>query len=238
MNRANKTKIVADDIYKIPISCLKLNDFLKTDDHGIIDIPWDGRCFKNGVHIVVDLQKKKYPCLYFCYSILQPGGEYRDFEYRVDLEVTKCNYGGVRFWYKCPVEILGCDRRVTVLYLVGDLFACRNCFRISYKTRNKRGFDKFRQKDIDLVAEARDPRWKSYRGKPTRRFKRAQRIKEKFDKYIAILKRKTDKAKERRERQEKLFQKEMRIIEEAERRRLDLSGRTADNMPKKDMESK
>ena len=237
MNKENKTKIVADSLIKIPISSLKLNEFLKTGLSGTMDIPCDGGNLKDGIHLVVSLSESD-TYLYFYYSVLQLDGKYKDIEYRVDLEATKCYYGGTRFWYRCPVEILGCDRRVSVLYMVGDHLSCRNCFNLTYQTRNKRGFDKFRQKDIDLVAVARDPRWKSYKGEPTRRFKRAQRIKEKFDKYIAILKRKTDKAKERRERQEKLFQKEMRIIEEAERRRLDLSGRTADNMPKKDMESK
>jgi hypothetical protein len=44
--------------------------------------------------------------------------EQREYEYPVPLEYTKCNFGGVRPWFRCPGVVDGeeCNRRVGKLY--------------------------------------------------------------------------------------------------------------------------
>ena len=216
MNRENK-KIVADDLFKINISSLKLNEFLKTSPSGIIDIPYDKESLKDGVHLVVSLAESE-PYLYFYYSILQPDGKYKDIEYRVDLEITPGKFGGHRYWYKCPVEILGCDRRAGVLYMVDGLFACSRCFNLTYGSRNKRGPSGLGVIDMDLVIASRDPRnWKYYKSQPTRKLRRLIKMDEKFKKALDIYNAKMDaKHKKTLEKMEPFMQKK-KDYREAER---------------------
>ena len=60
-----------------------------------------------------------------------------DFDYRVRLESTPCNWGGKRWWFLCPLAAEGraCGRRVGVLYLGGQqYFGCRHCYNLTYQT--------------------------------------------------------------------------------------------------------
>lgn len=56
----------------------------------------------------------------------------RPMQQRVPIERTGCNYGGTRAWFGCP----GCGRRVAVLYLRRNGFACRHCQRIAYASQS------------------------------------------------------------------------------------------------------
>jgi hypothetical protein len=58
------------------------------------------------------------------------GESWQALEYSVRIEWTRCNYGGKRAWFRCPAT--GCSRRVAILYLGGELFACRHCYQLTY----------------------------------------------------------------------------------------------------------
>ena len=60
-----------------------------------------------------------------------------DFDYPVRLTTSPLPWGGHRFWFICPAA--GCGRRVSVLYLppLGVYFACRHCYRLSYRSRQE-----------------------------------------------------------------------------------------------------
>ncbi len=49
----------------------------------------------------------------------------------INLTSTKCNYGGVRYWFKCPQ----CSKRVGTLYRkpLTSLFLCRLCQNLTYQ---------------------------------------------------------------------------------------------------------
>ena len=72
------------------------------------------------------------------YSLTRTG-EHRD--YRVELVSTSPNYGGLRWWFICPVSMGGraCQRRVRKLYLSPGCccFACRQCCRLSYTSQRE-----------------------------------------------------------------------------------------------------
>ncbi len=63
-------------------------------------------------------------------------------DYRIRLQTTPPHYGGLRWWFTCP--ILGCGRRIAKLYLPpgGRYFGCRHCYQLTYKS-----------------AQEHDPRW-------------------------------------------------------------------------------
>jgi len=68
-------------------------------------------------------------------------GEKTEYDYKVELTMTPCNFGGVRYWFICPLSTNGlyCGRRVGNLYLPlgGKYFGCRHCYNLSYDSRNE-----------------------------------------------------------------------------------------------------
>ena len=54
---------------------------------------------------------------------------------------TYPHYGGVRWWFICPLSVNGvdCRRRVGKLYIPPrqKYFGCRSCYDLSYKTRQE-----------------------------------------------------------------------------------------------------
>lgn len=81
------------------------------------------------------------------YTITRPPGSDRDedkteMEYGIDLETTSCNFGGERWWFRCPL-VRGdspdgepCKRRCFKLYNPpgADYFGCRECYDLTYES--------------------------------------------------------------------------------------------------------
>src|SRR5262249_53405882 len=59
-------------------------------------------------------------------------------DYRVSLTTTRPWFGGLRWWFVCPMVVDGrpCNRRVGKLYLppCGRYFGCRHCYRLTYRS--------------------------------------------------------------------------------------------------------
>jgi hypothetical protein len=68
--------------------------------------------------------------------------EWKYVEQRVPITWTNCNFGGRRPWFVCSVWTNGryCGRRVGVLYLDGEFFACRSCYRLVYESQQEDPF--------------------------------------------------------------------------------------------------
>ena len=80
--------------------------------------------------------------LWFDYTITEwASGEKKDMNYPVRLTTTKCNFGGIRYWFICPLVVNGrsCNRRVGALYLPpnGEYFGCRHCYDLTYKCQKE-----------------------------------------------------------------------------------------------------
>ncbi len=67
------------------------------------------------------------------------GDEWKNQEYPVCLNRTRCNFGGERVWFRCPA--LGCGRRVAILY-GGAIFACRRCYQLAYPSQRETAIDR------------------------------------------------------------------------------------------------
>ena len=56
----------------------------------------------------------------------------------IELSLTACNFGGLRYWFLCPAVKDGvyCGNRVTKLYLPsgGKIFGCRQCYDLTYQS--------------------------------------------------------------------------------------------------------
>ena len=111
-------------------------------------------------------------------------GEKVDMRYKVPLVTTPCNYGGRRYWFVCPLSKNGvyCGKRVGIIYNVDKWFGCRYCADIAYQAQFEGG--NFRVGSItepDVEKVYNNVKLKYYNGKPTRRYRRYLRLREKMD---------------------------------------------------------
>ncbi len=91
---------------------------------------------------------------------------------------------GKRYWFMCPWYKGGvyCGKRVGVLYMDGKYFACRHCYELTYNSRNLSGWTKpfgaiISEPELEEL-EGSIKRW-HYRGKPTKRYQRFLKKREK-----------------------------------------------------------
>lgn len=69
-------------------------------------------------------------------------GEKTDYDYSIQLQNTPLPWGGVRYWFTCPLVIdFPCQRRVGALYLPpgAQYFGCRHCYNLTYKSAQEKG---------------------------------------------------------------------------------------------------
>lgn len=72
---------------------------------------------------------------------------------RIALTPTPCNFGGVRWWARCPA----CDRRIAVLYGVRGLFRCRTCSGLVYESTRETAGDRALRKSLKIRARLAGP---------------------------------------------------------------------------------
>jgi hypothetical protein len=65
--------------------------------------------------------------------------EWKPIGQRVPITRTACHLGGQRPWFVCSVSSGGryCGRRVAVLYIADELFACRRCYGLAYASQQE-----------------------------------------------------------------------------------------------------
>jgi hypothetical protein len=93
------------------------------------------KVFKQGAGMgfsVQPLQVKAEPgldCLKITYR------NHKNSTYNIPIEKQPCNYGGFRYFFRCPL----CQNRMRFLYLAqNSVFLCRQCLNLSYETQNLR----------------------------------------------------------------------------------------------------
>jgi hypothetical protein len=90
--------------------------------------------------------KVENDCLRLIYRYRDYGEEWQDVKERVYLDWTRCNYGGRRPWFLCPL----CGRRVGILAAAGKLFLCRHCYRLKYWSQLETDLDRTNRKVTNL----------------------------------------------------------------------------------------
>ena len=121
-------------------------------------------------------------------------GEKTEYDYKVQLTTTPCNFGGVRYWFICPLSKKGvyCGCRVAKLYKApgANYFGCRHCYNLSYETRNESRLGRFGSIGYSIVAErkmeelySQIKRW-TYKGKPTKKARKLKALEAKLNTYL------------------------------------------------------
>jgi len=173
LSYSNRTK--ADWLEYISTTFLNKKGYFQCSHSGTLT--WTRGEWKSSVNFVTSISDK---CSYFRLKYTQTDrntGEKKDFDYKIPLVTTPCQYGGKRYWFICPWSKNGiyCGRRVGKLYKNGDYFACRHCHNLTYDSRkiNRKckSFPLFNVLDIEqkieeLYETIKRPYW---RGKPTKK---------------------------------------------------------------------
>lgn len=184
----------ADYCKKIEVWRLNEWEYLSDSRSGSIEWvnEWGGNRSTVGLQSLWLTSEK---AIQFNYSLTNKNGEVKSFNYKITLTTTPCYFGGVRYWFICPwyKNEKYCGRRVGVLYLNGNYFACRHCYELSYKSRNKNRNGRFyhlfymldiadKVEKIQLVTKR-----EYYAGKPTRNARRIEKMYKKTDRYAKFL---------------------------------------------------
>ena len=127
--------------------------------------------------ITLEVNMTSEPYARFTYSISDSKGNSTPYDLEVSLITTPCNFGGVRYWFVCPM----CSRRVGGLYLApGErYFMCRKCNNLTYHSRNRCVIGAFghTSRQIDKL-RPQIKRW-TWRGRPTRKVRRLRALERK-----------------------------------------------------------
>lgn len=136
-------------------------------------------------------------CVRFQYTTTDRNtGEKTEYDYKVRLTTTRCNFGGVRYWFVCPLTRDGvyCGRRVAKLYKVpgAHYFGCRHCYNLSYESRNEtrtgrigvfRNVMKVERQIKELHSQIK--RW-TYKGRPTKKVRKLLTLQEKMSYGLSV----------------------------------------------------
>lgn len=113
-------------------------------------------------------------CSSHALTSFQSNGE--NIQYKIPVVTTKCNYGGERHWFICPLP--SCRRRSKKLYLHSQgIFICRKCLNIAYSTQNRSKLDRIIDKKWSLIRKCgEDSEWtqKKPKGMHQKTFDRIQ----------------------------------------------------------------
>ncbi len=156
---------------------LKKKGMLK-DGHSDTTVTWVTQNTGKESRIALEVNMISRPYARFKYLLTDREGNSTPYDFEVGLITTPCNYGGVRYWFACPV----CGRRVGGLYLApGDRnFVCRRCNNLSYRSRNRSRIESFghNSRQIDKL-RSEIKRW-TWRGRPTRKVRKLHALERKM----------------------------------------------------------
>ena len=130
--------------------------------------------------------------LRFAYTITKNyTNEKKTYDYQVHLDTTPCNFGGKRWWFRCP----NCNRRCRILYLPprGEYFLCRLCHNLTYESQQE-GITKFSSM---FNAFSKIPELEKRLGR-TRSSRKRQTIERKIERHYLDLHRLVDWDRRRR----------------------------------------
>lgn len=182
----------ADSLKSVSVFFLNKNGYFKTNwKYG--GITWSRNGEKTGnISIQSSIEEDEQYVKFIYTQTDRNNGERKDFDYKIPLTTTDYHFGGKRYWFICPCSANGmyCGRRVGILYLGGQYFACRHCYNLTYSSRNQGGISKIIGQVVsmpeldELKAEIKR---EYYAGKMTRKYQRYLKKEEKSIMQMAIM---------------------------------------------------
>jgi hypothetical protein len=135
--RSGKKEVV-EDCLDIDANRWMREGYLRAGVQALGSWRWTYQSGKSfAVNFEVDTRAQAAPFVRLYYSwVWRPGQEPQSADYRVRLTATRQHFGGLRWWFLCPLSVGGrpCERRVGKLYLppAARYFGCRRCHELTY----------------------------------------------------------------------------------------------------------
>lgn len=172
------------DCKSLDLQWMNKQKMLENGSYPFQTITWDMKGEKTGaVGIIINKKKNMISGINFQYTYTNhETGDQEEMDYEIKLVTTKCNYGGFRYWFKCPLVVNGryCGRRVRALYLppFQKYFGCRHCYNLVYPSQriNRQSklyfLDKLFERDKKITKLRAEIKTPIYNGRPTKKFKK------------------------------------------------------------------
>jgi hypothetical protein len=177
------------------LSIFKLKEFGLLRGYAATTLTWTHRPSgkQNSIGITVNIGDEPYVKVNYTITD-RTTGKKTDYDYKISLTSTPCHFGGVRYWFICPLSVNGvyCGRRTGTLYLAsgGNYFGCRHCYNLSYESRNESRLGRFGNIGYTIVADrkieelySQIKRW-TYKGKPTKKARKLQALRAKVHAHL------------------------------------------------------
>ena len=177
-------KDTVEDCRDISIAFLKKHGYLSGYGHLAGHVAWKNHLGEETASIGVAVrlaENEQYARLNYT-TTDRDTSEKTGYDYKVSLTTTPCHFGGVRWWFICPLSGNGvyCGRRVAKLYKAPGAyyFGCRHCYDLSYQSRNdnRRGtwgqIGYYLNRAEQLEEQRLNLKRRFYRGRPTKRYRR------------------------------------------------------------------
>jgi hypothetical protein len=127
---------------------------------GSVDWWRDRECKEQEASIGIEVYTKngEAPSVRLFYDLTKTG---ESLDYYIRLQSTRPPWGGLRWWFTCPLVAhgLACNRRVGKLYLppAGRYFGCRRCHDLTYRScqQNHKFSAKYHYEDLDSWLDRR-----------------------------------------------------------------------------------
>ena len=151
---------IVEDSLTISIQWLKENGYLVGFKSG--NLQWrdsSGEITSSiGIHVRISMDEVLASHIRFVYSRKDTLTEQQqEFDYKAEIIRTKCQYGGYRYWFLCPLLKNGqkCNRRIGKLYVPPgeDVFGCRQCHHLTYQSsKESHRFDRLYKNIMSGIA--------------------------------------------------------------------------------------
>ena len=198
-NKFQMTIKIAELSNGLSIFFLKKQGFLPQGEswrNGIIKWTWGDSQSNIGFSVRTTGKDEDAGHIELTYTVIDGQSEEKtEMHYKIKLVTTLCNYGGKRYWFECPITVEDeyCGRRIGVIYSFGRLFGCRHCANVAYRAQFESGkyraWSSTKSNIQDALSEAST---RYYKGRPTRKFRRSLRLRERFETLWAKIAEKLD----------------------------------------------
>lgn len=189
-------KDTTESSLKLDIRKLKEWEYLDCNRYGSMSWTSNWNDKKDSISFWIDTIGQN-PYIKLNYSVTELAtGEKESFDYKIDMTWTRCNYGGKRWWFICPLTRNGvyCGKRVGTLFKPSGnkYFGCRHCYNLTYYSRNENRKGRLaylgRMFDYDERAEKLYKKIQrfSYSGKTTKKYKKYLNLLGKVDENAVI----------------------------------------------------
>ncbi len=107
---------------------------------GYLGEGWEGKWSwqRDGETVGTILMRVEHEGLRLAYRVRVNCGDWEVVTQKIAIMRNRCRYGGERQYFECPGPAGStCSRRVLKLYGTSQLFLCRHCCRLSYRSQSE-----------------------------------------------------------------------------------------------------